>query len=193
MTQKETLKILASIRAVYPSVSKDRDIEALTAVWQRIFAETPYELVSEAVTAYIATDTKGFPPTPGNVNAYIARAKQLEEPDENEAWALVMKALRRGGYNSREEFEKLPEEIRRIVGSPVMLYEWSQMSVGEVNAYVAGAFRRSYRARQELKREMAMYPALAGRAGIHAETERKNTLYGAGRNQPENQDTREEW
>ena len=68
MTQKETLKILASIRAVYPSVSKDRDIEALTTVWQRIFAETPYELVSEAVTAYIATDTKGFPPTPGNVN-----------------------------------------------------------------------------------------------------------------------------
>ena len=55
---------------------------------------------------------------------------------------------------SREEYEKLPPDIREIVGSSRMLHEWAQMDSGEVNTIIAAGFKRSWRARQELKQEL---------------------------------------
>ena len=63
---------------------------------------------------------------------------------------------------SREEYENLPEDIREIVGSPRMLYEWAQMSPGELNTVVAPGFKRSWRARQELRQELGLYDRLEG-------------------------------
>ena len=157
---KETQRILACIAAVYPSITRDRDCGILAQVWQQVFASVPYAEVSKALNAFIASDTKGFPPTPGAVNAYIRKARQLSEPTENDAWARVLKAASRGLYNSTEEFAGLPEDIREIVGSPRILFEWSQLSSVELNTVIAPAFRRSWRARQELKRELEPYRGL---------------------------------
>ena len=96
MNIKETQRILASITAVYPSFTKDRDCRILTQVWQQVFADVPYPDVSKALGAFFASDTKGFPPTPGAVNAYIRKIRQLNEPTENDAWARVVKAASRG-------------------------------------------------------------------------------------------------
>ena len=35
-----------------------------------------------------------------------------------------------------------------------MLHEWAQMDSGEVNTIIAAGFKRSWRARQELKQEL---------------------------------------
>ena len=152
----ETKRILAAITAIYPTFTRDRDAAVLAQVWQQVFAATPYLLVNQALTAFIATDTRGFPPTPGALNAYIMKTEQLKGPTENDAWARVYKAISRGLYNSREEFDKLPQDIREIVGSPRMLYEWAQMDSSEVNSVIAAGFKRSWRTRQELKRELML-------------------------------------
>ena len=65
-----------------------------------------------------------------------------------EAWALVAKAIRNGIYGSREEFEALPESVRRVVGTPARLREWAVMDSDRVHSAVARDFRRAYRARQ---------------------------------------------
>ena len=157
MNMKETQRILASITAIYPSFTRDRDCAVLARVWQQVFAGVPYPDVSRALAAFIASDTKGFPPTPGAVNAYIFKARQLCEPTEDEAWARVMKAVSRSCYYSAEEYAKLPEDIREIVGSPRMLHEWSQMSAGELNTVIGPGFKRSWRARRELRQELAPF------------------------------------
>ena len=162
MNMKDTSRILASIQAVYPNFTKDRDARVLANVWQQVFADVPYAEVNRALGAFFASDVKGFPPTPGAVNAYIKKSKQLTAPTENEAWARLLKAVSRGLYNSAEEYEKLPEDIREIVGSPRMLYEWAQMSPGELNTVVAPGFKRSWRARQELRQELGPYYKLEG-------------------------------
>lgn len=167
MTKQETLRVLAAVMAVYPSVSKDRDTRILTEVWHRVFAGMPYEQVIQALEAYIAGDAKGFPPTPGAVNALIRKKEELEGLTENEAWDLVYRAACRGYYNSAEEFAALPEEVRRVVGSPRMLFEWAQMDSGELNTVIASSFRRSWRARRELRRELGAFAALPeGRDGV---------------------------
>lgn len=165
MDKKETSRILAYITAVYPGFIKDRDPQVLNDLWQRIFRDTPFGAVEEAVFSFIASDTKGFPPTPGAVNAFIVRRAELSEPTESEAWALVLKAVSRGCYNSREEFEKLPPEIREVVGHPRMIHEWSQMSPSEVHTVICADFKRAWRARQQKRREIGLLysaPALPG-------------------------------
>ena len=109
MNENETGKILSIISEMYPSFRKDRNIKATGAVWQKIFEHTPYAAVEQALMAYIATDTKGYPPVPGAINERILQAKELDGLTENDAWILVLKAVSREIYNSREEFEKLPE------------------------------------------------------------------------------------
>ena len=74
-----------------------------------------------------------------------------------EAWGLVYQTLTRSGYNSEEEFGKLPSAIRRIIDSARQLREWSQLSTGEISTGIAPAFMRTYRARQELERETVFF------------------------------------
>ncbi len=157
MNMQETSYILSCITAVYPSFLKDRDPKFLKEIWQRIFCNVPREQVEQAVTAFIASDTKGFPPTPGAINDWIMKARQKDELTADEAWALVARAASRGTYNSREEFEKLPPDVQKIVCSPRQIYEWAQVDCTEFNTVVASCFKRSWRARQEQKREMGVY------------------------------------
>jgi hypothetical protein len=152
VTQDETGRILSTISEVYPSFRKDRNIRATQAVWARIFANTPYSQVEQALLSYIATDAKGFPPVPGALNERIHQARELAGLNENEAWMLVLRAISRGIYNSAEEFEKLPEDIRRIVGAPRQLYEWAFLDSHEVNTVIASNFKRSWRARKEAEK-----------------------------------------
>lgn len=162
MNEIETGKILSVITEIYPSFRKDRDIGATAAVWQQVFERVPYETVSQALMNYIATDTKGFPPVPGAINEQIGRMMEAEGLSESEAWCLVYKAVCRGIYNSREEFEKLPEEVRRVVGHPSQLYEWAMLDTHEVNTVIASNFKRAWRARREAQKSLGcgMLPRL---------------------------------
>lgn len=154
MTQTETGKILSVISEIYPSFKKDRNIQATARIWHRIFEQVPYALVEQALTAYIATDTKGFPPVPGALNERISQMQELGSMNENEAWSLVYRALCRGIYNSAEEFAKLPEDIQRIIGHPRQLHEWAMLDTHEVSTVIAGSFKRSWRAQKELKKSL---------------------------------------
>ena len=166
MNRLETGRILAMITAIYPSFSKDRDPKILADVWHRVFMNVPYDTVERALSAFLASDTKGFPPTPGAINAYIVRAKQAKEMTDTEAWGLVYKALTRGGYNSREEFEKLPPKIRKIVGSPAQIHEWAMLPASEVCTVIASSFMRTYRARQEMEWDLGFLEAPEGEARL---------------------------
>ena len=158
MDMNETNRILAAITDFYPAFIRDRDHNRLSQVWQQLFADTPYSLVSEALFAFLKTDVKGFPPTPGALHAYILKTQQLNGPTEDEAWFQVYKAISRGLYYSQEEFDKLPPDIQEIVQSPRMLHEWAHMDSDDVNKVVAAHFKRSWRERQEKKQTRFLIP-----------------------------------
>ena len=147
MTTEETAMILAMVTETYPAFRKDRNPQVTAKIWQRIFQNTPYAMVENALITYIATDTKGFPPQPGALNALIAESMRADEPTEDEAWAMVLKAISRGLYNSREEFDKLSREIQRIVGSPQQIHDWAYLDCESVHTVIASNFKRNYRRR----------------------------------------------
>ena len=178
MNQTETLKIMAVLRGAYPAFYRDmsrKEAESVVALWAEMFAEDDVAIVAAAVKALIATDEKGFPP---HIGAVKARVRQLTQPagmTPQEAWNLVAKAIRNSAYESREEYDRLPKEIQRLVGSPNQLRDWALMDSDTVHSVVASNFQRSFAVRQKsyndfnaLPRDVqAMIGTVAERMALH--------------------------
>lgn len=156
----ETKKILAVISDVYPTFLRERDPGRTVELWRRIFEDDAYETVSNALMAFVATDTKGFPPMPGAIKEKIRQAATPPESKmtEVEAWSLVLKAIRSANWYAEENFEKLPSDIKRLVGAPQTLREWAMMPEDDVYSVVASNFQRSYRAIVAAQEEFAAIP-----------------------------------
>lgn len=127
-------------------------------LWAEMFARDDVALVAAAVKALIESDSKGFPPHIGAVKEKLRLISAGDEMTEAEAWGIVAKALRNSAYGSREEFDKFPPVIKRIVGSPSQLREWSMMDSETVHSVVASNFQRSYKAIAQREKELAKLP-----------------------------------
>lgn len=161
MTLEETGIIMDILTTAYPKFYSGKDapdpVKTLT-LWAEMFADDPPRLVAAAVKSLISADEKGFPPHIGAVKAKMRQITVPEQDTEAEAWGKVLKAISRGIYSSKENFERLPPEIQRIVGSPNQLREWAMMDSDTVQSVVASNFQRSYRAKMKQKAEFDALP-----------------------------------
>lgn len=161
MTREDTIKILSVLRGAYPAFYRDitkQEAEATIALWESMFDEEPYALVSAAVKAFISGDGKGFPPAIGQIKERIRQITQPEEMTEQEAWALVSKAVQRSTYGSVEEFAKLPPEVQAVVHDPGQLRQWASSPAEDLETVVASNFMRSFRAKQKATKEYMALP-----------------------------------
>lgn len=173
MTEKETAQILIMMDVVYPDVMKDKsDAERRmrVKVWHRLFEREPVQLVTAALEAYITSNTANFAPVPGQIKEQIRKLTAGDEMTDAEAWSLVLRAIKRSSYGYAEEFQKLPETLKRCVGRPEQLREWAIMDEETVSSVIASNFRKTYRARKQSEAEMVKLPdsvklAISGLSG----------------------------
>lgn len=158
MDRQQTAKILALIQETYPHFMDGRTPEATAEIWARMFTTEAYPQVEAAVFAFVACDTKGYPPSIGQIKEKLAQMGAVNEIDEAGAWALVMKAMRNSLYNADKEFAALPPTIQRAVGSPSQLRDWELMDLEIVNSVIMSNCLRSYCARASHDREMQKLP-----------------------------------
>lgn len=177
MTLNEIAMLLGVIRVAYPNSFRDMqesDRKALMKLWERQFAEYDYKIVETAIDSIISVDTSGFMPSIGRIKEEIIKLTTPKPLTEEEAWNLIKKAI--NGANSspysvvfingvtdgktgaQRNFEQLPEELQRIVGSPRQLAEWAGMNHEVLNSVVASNFMRTYRARIKNEREFMALP-----------------------------------
>ena len=162
MTREETLDLLSVLKAAYPNFYRDmtrKDADHVIDLWFEMFKDEPAGLVALAVKRHIATDTKGFPPHIGAIKDAIVKIQQPDEMTEIEAWNMVRKAIRSYSWDAKEQFDKLPPVLQRLVGSPNQLQEWAKMDEDVVASVVASNFQRSYKARAVNEREYLALPA----------------------------------
>lgn len=167
MTRDETIDLLSVLKAAYPNFYRGmtvKDADHVIDLWFDMFQDEPAGLVGIAVKRHIATDTKGFPPHIGAIKDAIVKIQQPEEMTEIEAWNMVRKAMRVHSWDAKEEFDKLPPVLQRLVGSPSQLQEWAQMDTDAVASVVASNFQRSYRARAAKEREFLALPSAVQQA-----------------------------
>ena len=162
MTREEVLGIMSVLKAAYPNFYRDMtrsEADGIVALWTSMFSDEPVQLVAMAVKAHIATDKKGFPPHIGAIKEAVVKLQAPDEMTELEAWALVNKATQNSTWGAKEEFDKLPPVVQRLVGSPNQLREWAAMDQSVVSSVVASNFQRSYKARAAHEREMLALPS----------------------------------
>ncbi len=161
MTRKETAVIMEILKTAYPQFytgPSAPDMRQTLLLWTEMFAGDDAALVAAAVKAFIAADTKGFPPHIGAIKNAMYQLVSSGGLDSGQAWELVRKAASNSAYESEKEFRRLPGAVQRIVGSPGQLYEWSLMDSETFNSVVASNFQRVYRVRQEHSRQTALLP-----------------------------------
>lgn len=160
MTKKEAALIIAIMQTNYPdsfSGKSDTMVQGTVSLWAEMFADEPFEQVSAAVKAYIATDENKWMPNVGQIKK--AMYAQRGELTEGEAWQLVNKALKNGYYGAAQEFTKLPPLVQKAVGAPSQLRDWSLMDTDTVQSVVASNFMRCYRIMQARDDEDRRLPA----------------------------------
>ena len=101
MDRNETMRILSILRAAYPNSYRDMgkaDLEGVVGLWQTMLRDNLYADVSEAVTEFIASDTKGFPPPIGAIKERV-KEKTRSMPvffSVEEDWRRLLEANREG-------------------------------------------------------------------------------------------------
>lgn len=156
MTREETVKIIRIMVDSYPNY-KPNDISETVDVWHMMLGEYSYQEVSVALKAYIMSDDSGFAPSIGKLVSKIHTMTAPQELNEMEAWSLVSKAIRNSGYNSVEEFEKLPPIVQKAVGLPSQLRTWALDE--NYNEQVAmSSFQRAYKTELRRHEELEKMP-----------------------------------
>lgn len=181
MTISQTAQMMAILRAAYPRFyigMTDEDAEAALNLWHGFFADDDASLVSDAVKAFIANDTKGFPPSIGQIREKLDTINQAVNGFEltpQSAWGLVKRAMKDSAYHSAERFAELPEVVREVVGSPSQLHDWAVSDDGVSESVLASNFQRSYAARAEQHRTIRRMPG-----DVRARIERDRQMIAAG-------------
>lgn len=162
MTFDETHTILTLLQTEYPqSFSKmdDRQMAMKLKLWASEFQYDDYKAVYAVVRAIMSAGNREFAPNIGVIREKLRSYSTDGELTENEAWALVAKAICNGIYGYREEYAKLPPAVQKAVGEPEQLKRWAVMEESEVGSVVASNFQRSFRQIAQRERELAKIPA----------------------------------
>lgn len=162
MTRKDAAQIISIFQANYPDSFRDKTDEMLIAtinLWATMFADDDARTVTAAVMAHIASDSGRFMPPVGVIKNMLHRVENPNAMTEAEAWAKIRKAVANSNYEAKEEFEKLPPVLQRLVGSPNHLRDWAGMDSDTFNSVVASNVQRVFRTVQEREREVAALPS----------------------------------
>jgi hypothetical protein len=144
MTREETLKIYELLQETYDMKMTELAIEA----WYQVLKDHSFEDCKMATFAYLKT--QHFKPVPADISNLIMDrkiAQNVKKPERLSpmvAWSLVYKAICNSNYNSEEEFNKLPDECKKVIGSSDMLRMLAKEDIKTVNSVHQSLFQRIY-------------------------------------------------
>lgn len=161
MTFEETRNILTMLQTEYPQSFAKMDSRMMSMklrLWASEFQYDDYQAVYAVVRAIMSGGNREFAPNIGVIREKLRSYSVAGELTEQEAWALVSKAISNGIYRYAEEYEKLPPDVQKAVGEPEQLKRWAVMPIDEVQSVVASNFQRSYRVHAQRTRELSAMP-----------------------------------
>lgn len=141
ITREEFSLLVKGMKSVYSYPNFIADKEAFD-MWYALLSDIDYPVLAKATKDYMMTESKL--PTPADIRNRVMKSYTATELSDSEAWALVSNALRNSAYHAEEEYEKLPELVKRAVGSPSILHEMG--TAENYNESVESSnFKRTYR------------------------------------------------
>lgn len=143
MTTNEAGMLFGSIASAYPnSVFANMPPEKARGVIKTWSVMLNMSLDEAMVALSYHVRTNKFPPTIADLHEGLYTATHPMVLAESEAWSLVLKASQKAIYYSEEEYDKLPMECKRAIGSPEALKE---LAMSTNNDVASSNFKRAYR------------------------------------------------
>lgn len=158
MNRDETKQIIGVIIASYPNY-KPIDIGLTVDTWNLMLSDYSFTEVQMALKTFITTDSSGFAPSIGQLIDKIHGTREMVTEQSNMAvWDKVRKAIGNATYHSQEEFEKLDDITKQVIGSSSAL---RQMAMNEdFNEDVEKAlFMKAYNQRLSRQKELNRMPS----------------------------------
>lgn len=155
MDKTEFGVLVKAMKAVYsePKFIPDKDA---FEVWYKLLKDLDYDMASMSISKYMLTNR--FPPSIADIRTQYSDISNTKENElyETTAWGMVLKAMRNSTYNSEYEFNKLPEIIKKSIGSANQLREWAIMEDmdGRSLTVLQSNFMRTFRAMIDREKEL---------------------------------------
>lgn len=177
MTKDDARKLLTIIQTAYPNY-KPTNKDAAVELWASVMSDISLNQAMLALKSYIRTDQSGFAPSIGQLIGMIDLVEHPQTLTSSEAWALVLKAVQNGLYGCQEEFDALPTDVQRAVGSAGQIRAWAYCDEEYLGTVAKGAFERTYNAITAKSEKISVLPPnLRAALGYHpAEKERPKEL-----------------
>lgn len=162
MDKKDILECLSLLKVAYPYIYRDisdGDAKALVNLWSFSFADSDPQTVKFAVSELIKRSS--YAPSIAEIREYISSMEDIASgtPSDSQMWSILLRAVRNGYYNFREEFEKLPDELKEYVGQPEQLRAWAQIDESVFNSVHQSNFMKNFKAsRQRVKDSKLLSP-----------------------------------
>jgi len=147
LTGKECLKLLGIIKTLFPNEKQpgEDDIKVRAMFWADIFKDISFGQAVEGLKKYCATNTSGFAPQPAHI---INCARQANRLSDTAIEFYLHRALCDSTYHSEEQFDRLPEDLKKIIGSPAELRRQALRETDDTRIYIAKVCKE-YRTRVE--------------------------------------------
>lgn len=164
MDKKDILECLSLLKVAYPYIYRDisdGDAKALVNLWSFSFADSDPQTVKFAVSELIKRSS--YAPSIADIRDYISSMEDIASgtPSDSQMWSILLRAVRNGYYNFREEFEKLPDELKEYVGHPEQLRAWAQIDESIFNSVHQSNFQKNFRiSRQRAKDRKTLPPEI---------------------------------
>lgn len=164
MNKQDAMKLIYVIKSTYPKHFQNfgiNDISQMADAWEFHLGDYSYEQMSMGLKVYSISDTKGFPPSPGQViDCYLRTLKSPEEElTAAEAWEYVWKAMENLRWDEPElEFNKLPKRIQKVIGTASSLREMASMDMNDLMIGEKARFIHEYNAYTERENDYMRLP-----------------------------------
>lgn len=164
MTNQETAKIITIIQSLYPNAYKGKnesDMANIIFAWGTVLSDYPYGVVEKAVKQHALTSDSSYPPAVTDLTKII-REWTKDPKDEitaQEAWSSLVRVMQSGDfhYEPQKTFDKLPELLRKSVGSAAELKRWALMDLSELE-FVKNNYIKSFNELKEIHEKRAALP-----------------------------------
>lgn len=136
LTFDETLNYLKRVDAVFPTPTEKQTDEALiikAEIWTEVLKGITYKQAVEALNYYCACNTSGFAPQPAHILNFCRQKNRLTD---GEIEVYLRRALCDSTYHADEQFERLPDDLKRLVGSAAELKRQAMREQDDTQIYI---------------------------------------------------------
>lgn len=155
MTKIEFGKFAMALKTYYPKETLLVSDEAMD-LWYKALQDIDYCTAEIVLSAWVANNK--WSPAISDIREYATKILQPKQMSEQNAWNCILRAVGNSIYHSDVEFDKLPQILKNLVGSPNQLRIWAMMDTDTLESVVASNFMRSYRIRAKEDQEFDVLP-----------------------------------